>query len=64
MIVKAWKYMRNLDEMLRLPNMDYLKLTQIQVPGYYNLCHSYLYIEMCQKIYPKGWDGWMASLTQ
>ena len=54
MIAKAWKYMRNLDEMLRLPNIDYLKLTQIQVPGYYNLCHSYLYIEICQKIYPKG----------
>ena len=54
MIVKAWKYMRNLDEMLRLPNMDYLKLTQIQVPGYCKLCHSYPYIEMCQKIYPKG----------
>ena len=46
--------MRNLDEMLRLPNIDYLILTQLQVSGYYNLCHSYLYIETCQKIHPKG----------
>ena len=63
-IAKAWKNMRNLDEMLRLPNIDYLILTQLQVSGYYNLCHSYLYIETCQKIHPKGRDGWMASLTQ